>query len=109
MSYTPPPAYQPVPPITQAAPAWQPPVPRQNQLSIVAFVLAFVAPLGGVIAGHIALSQIKRTGDDGRGLALAGVIVGYVILGFIVAYILFIIVLFATLGAGAWGEYPGYY
>jgi peptidyl-prolyl cis-trans isomerase B (cyclophilin B) len=51
---------------------------RWNVLAIVSFVTALLA-LGvvAVIAGHTALSQIKRTGDSGRGLALAGVILGY--------------------------------
>lgn len=30
-----------------------------------------------VITGHIALHQIKRTGEKGRGLAIAGVVIGY--------------------------------
>ena len=38
--------------------------------------------LGGIIAGHIALGQIKRTGEGGRGMALAGSIIGYVYTGF---------------------------
>ena len=38
----------------------------------------------GVVTGHIALEQIKRTGEDGRGLALAGAIVGWASLGFLV-------------------------
>ncbi|WP_322409222.1 DUF4190 domain-containing protein [Microbacterium invictum] len=58
--------------------------------SIVAFVvLPFIGSLVGVITGHMALSQIKRTGEQGRGLALAGTIVGYVGLGFILLFILF--------------------
>lgn len=49
-----------------------------NTMSIVSLVCAFViAPLG-IIFGHIALSQIKRTGEEGRGLAIAGLVVGYV-------------------------------
>jgi hypothetical protein len=47
-------------------------------LSLVAVFIGFIGFLGAVICGHIALSQIKRTGEGGRGLALAGVIVGYV-------------------------------
>lgn len=30
-----------------------------------------------MIFGHIALSQIKRTGQHGRGMALGGTILGY--------------------------------
>lgn len=54
--------------------------------SIVGFVwiLPFIGSLAGIIMGHISLSQIKRTGDKGRGMALAGVIVGYVGLALVI-------------------------
>ena len=52
---------------------------RTNVLAIVSFVTSIVGfGLVGVITGHIGLSQIKRTREQGRGLALAGVIIGYV-------------------------------
>jgi hypothetical protein len=75
-------------------------VPPTNTLAIVALILGFVVPLGGIIAGHIALGQIKRTGEGGQGLALAGTIVGYVLtgLGLLVAlfYIIFFVALFGS-------------
>ncbi|MGH1550291.1 DUF4190 domain-containing protein [Leifsonia poae] len=43
-------------------PAPQPASPSTNALAIVAFVCSFVVALAGIICGHIALSQIKRTG-----------------------------------------------
>lgn len=56
-----------------------PPQPPVNALSIVALVLSLISiSIGGVICGHIALSQIRRTGERGHGMALAGLIVGYV-------------------------------
>ena len=76
--------------------------PRTNVLAIISLVASCVGlifPLGyiaGVITGHIALSQIKRTGEGGRPLALAGVIVGYCLFGlwvlFIIAYVIFLVV-----------------
>ena|ERR1700674_814712 len=58
--------------------------------------------LGGIIAvitGHVARSQIKRTGEAGSNLALAGLIVGYVSIGLffllILAYVLFFVFFFA--------------
>ncbi len=47
-------------------------------MSIVAFILAFFVSIVGIILGFVALSQIKRTGEQGRGLALAAVIIGFV-------------------------------
>ncbi len=37
---------------------------------------AFVFPVGGIIAGVVALAQIKRTGEKGRGLAITGIVAG---------------------------------
>lgn len=53
------------------------PEQRTNVLAIISLVLAFVVSIGAVICGHIALSQIKRTGENGRGLAIAGLVLGY--------------------------------
>lgn len=56
-----------------------PPERPLNPLAVISLVTSILPlQLVGVITGHIALSQIKRTGDRGHGLALAGVIVGYV-------------------------------
>lgn len=56
---------------------WQQPQPT-NVLAVLALVFAFLfAPLG-IVFGHIARSQIKRTGEQGDGLALAGLILGYI-------------------------------
>ena len=49
---------------------------RTNVVAIVALILGFVVPIGGIIAGTVALAQIKRTGEKGRGLAIAGISVG---------------------------------
>jgi uncharacterized protein YacL len=74
------------------APATQ----KTNVLAIVSLVSAFFISIVGIITGHIALSQIKKTGEQGRGLAIAGLIIGYVglVIGIIVA-----IVWFAIIGA----------
>jgi hypothetical protein len=107
---TPPPA---APPAQPAYPAYgQTPAPGYNApptntLAILALVLAFVISPGGIICGHIALNQIKRTGEGGRGLALAGLIIGYVFTGFWVLYIIGVIIFFAWMGTmGGFSTYP---
>ena len=97
---TPPPAAPPAPTPYASAPTG----PKTNTLAIVSLVLAFFISLGAIICGHIALSQIKKTGENGRGLAMAGLILGYVglVLGFIV--IVFSIV-FPFLILGSVGDY----
>lgn len=49
-------------------------------VSILGFiwVLPVIGSLVGAILGHVALSRIKTNGGGGRGLALAGVIVGWI-------------------------------
>ncbi|WP_375401284.1 DUF4190 domain-containing protein [uncultured Amnibacterium sp.] len=97
----PPPGYTPPPGYAAPPPAYAPgQVARTNTLAIVALVLGIVVPIGGIICGHIALRQIRRTGEQGHGLALAGTIIGYVltvlILLIVVANILFFVILFGT-------------
>lgn len=60
------------------SPTPQPQERQTNPLAIVSFVSSFFISLVGIICGHIALSQIKKSGGKGRGLALAGTIIGYV-------------------------------
>ena len=105
-------AYQPVP--TSPPPAALTPytttgaayayAPRTNSLAITSLVLSLVGlvtwitAIGGVITGHIALRQIGRTGEGGRGMAIAGLVVGYVLTGFLVLYVLLLVFMFVGLG-----------
>lgn len=53
---------------------------KLNTLSVVSLATALtsVGAVAAIITGHISLAQIKRSGENGRPLALAGVILGYV-------------------------------
>jgi len=60
---------------------------KLNTLAVVSLATAVTGfgAAAGVITGHIALAQLRRSGEKGRGLALAGLITGYVgIAGFAV-------------------------
>jgi hypothetical protein len=118
---TPPPAAPAAPDAQPAYPAYgQPPAPGQygpptNTLSIVAMVLSLagiitgITALVGAILGHVALGQIKRTGENGRQFALTAIIAGWIItgLGLLlgIGLIIFYVVLFATFGS-AYTEFP---
>jgi uncharacterized membrane protein len=54
--------------------------------------IGFLIPVIGVVLGVVALNQIKRTGQQGRGLAIAGIAVGAIAA---VLVILFVIALMA--------------
>jgi hypothetical protein len=54
--------------------------PSTNGFAIASLIIAIVG-FGGVLAvtfGHIAHSQIRRTGERGWGMATAGLIIGYI-------------------------------
>jgi len=74
-------ATQPQPPAPEKGsmqpPVYQPQTPsRTNVLAIIALVGSFFIGVVGVICGVISLTQIKRTREKGRGLAIAGIAVG---------------------------------
>ncbi|MDO7882910.1 DUF4190 domain-containing protein [Antiquaquibacter soli] len=71
------------------APAPAAPVAKWNVLSIVSLVTSIVGlSIVGIITGHISLSQIKKTGEQGNVLAIIGLVLGY--LGLIAGLILII-------------------
>lgn len=73
---------------------------RTNVLAIVSLVTSVVG-LGivGIVTGHIARGQIRRSGEAGDGLALAGLIIGYVVTILEVLVFLAVIGLFVVVGS----------
>ncbi len=101
-----PPAPAPAAPYA-GAPAGKP----TNVLAIIALIGAFVFPLAGIICGHIALGQIKRTGEGGKALAQWGTILGYVFtVLWILIFLFSILVPLLVLGTygGVISQIPGY-
>ncbi|WP_166021362.1 DUF4190 domain-containing protein, partial [Streptomyces chilikensis] len=82
------------PPGPYGAPAHQ---PSYNGLAITALVLGIVCcvPLLGVVFGVIALVQIRRTGQRGKGMAIAGVVLSA----------LTSLLLVVSLLTGAWDDF----
>lgn len=75
--------------------------------SLICSILGFVGvfgfgPILGVIFGHMALREIDRSNGhlQGRGLAQAGLILGYIALGLVALLLLFFLIFFIV-GAGA--------
>ncbi len=93
-----PPLEAPPPPVTPAAPPggqWRPthqhlrPQGPTNGLAIASMVLGalWLWSLGSVLAlvlGYVAKRQIDQRGESGRGLALAGIILGWIGIGVLV-------------------------
>lgn len=108
--YPPPPGgygYQPAPPpppgygYPPPAPGYGYPLPASattNSMAIASLVSSLlgwicgVGPILGVVFGIIALNQIKQSNQGGRGLALAGIIIGGIGIAFMVLYVIFVII-----------------
>jgi Domain of unknown function (DUF4190)/Domain of unknown function (DUF1707) len=68
-----------------------PPGPHTNGFAVGALVCGFLPFLGGipaVVLGHVARGQIRRTGERGDGVAVAGLVLGYLWLALWVLIIL---------------------
>ena len=97
-------------------------IPGQtNQLAVVSLASAILAPLGhligvggitliivSIVTGHMARAQIRKTGEGGAGLALAGLIISYVHLALsallFILFFAFIIAAFTGFLAAATGH-----
>lgn len=60
-----------------------------------------MAPIAGIVTGHLALLQIKRTGEEGRALALTGLIAGYTLTAFTAIFMVVWFVMFFGIMSGA--------
>jgi hypothetical protein len=80
------------------------PAQHTNGMAIASLVLSLcglgcgVAGLVGAILGHVARRQIRERGEGGDGMALAGIIVGWIVFGLtiviIAAYVIFAVWLY---------------
>jgi hypothetical protein len=75
--------------------------PKTNTLAIVSLIagiaglvlIPLIGSLTAVITGHMSLSQIKRTGEGGRGLGLTGTILGWVGIAFGILLVILLLAL----------------
>lgn len=90
---------------------YQPIQRRTNTKAITALVLGILAiavPYLGFIIGIVAIvisrmasNEIKRTGEDGKGMAIAGLVCGIVGTALYAIIILFVIIVFLFAAAAA--------
>ena len=95
-----PPGYGPPPGYPPPGYGYPPPGfyrPPTNTMAILALVFAFVFAPVGVGLGIAARRQIRQTGEEGDGLALAGIIVGGIFTALFVLMIVFWIIAFASI------------
>lgn len=73
------------------------PAPPTNTMALLAFIFGILGGWLAIVFGFIALSQIKRTGERGRGLAIAGLVIAFT---WVIPVALFFILGFA----GVWNR-----
>src|SRR5262245_13656406 len=56
-----------------------------NTFAVLSPIFAVVVPPAGVVLGHLALPQIRRTGERGRAAAIAGLVIGYLMCVLLIA------------------------
>lgn len=87
-----------------AAPyGYQPPAPT-NGLAIASLVVSIISitafcgltSIVGAILGHVARKQIRERGQGGSGMALAGVIIGWIGVALLVVFALIVVIAIAT-------------
>lgn len=97
----PPPPYGHAGPYGPVGAGWpQPAGRRTNPLAIAAlccaigqFIACLFAGIAAIVLGSISLQQIRQSGEEGRGLAMTGLVLG--IVGTIMAVVLILVVLAA--------------
>jgi hypothetical protein len=94
----PPPGYPPpgYPPPGYPAGAWGPPASGTNGLAIASMVLGIVWIywIGSILAlifGYVARSQLKRNPQNGGGMAIAGIVLGWVGIAGLIAVIVLVV------------------
>lgn len=84
-----------------------PPQRGTNALCLTSFISALIgwiaipvlAPIAGLILGIVGLKQVKRSGEEGRGFAIAGIWLSAVQLVLAALVILVFVIMFVVMGA----------
>jgi hypothetical protein len=85
---------------------YYPPARSTNGLALAALICGIaqfavgVTFIPAIICGHLARRQIRRTGEAGDGMALAGLILGYVGGALVILGILLMFLLFSRVSSG---------
>ncbi|RGE24282.1 DUF4190 domain-containing protein [Leucobacter sp. wl10] len=58
-------------------------------IGILGWLFTSLFAIAAVIMGHISLSQIRARGDSGRGMAITGLVLGYIAIGFSLLAVIF--------------------
>ncbi|MDP9905597.1 DUF4190 domain-containing protein [Arthrobacter bambusae] len=84
-------------PSTQCAVSGTVAVDKTNVLAILSLVFGVMGGIAAIPLGHIALVQIRRTGESGRGMALAGLALAYAWVALCLVYFTYVASLFSQI------------
>lgn len=90
----------------QPPPGYGPPSAPTNGMAIASLVCGVLGLAVGItfipaiICGHSSIKQIKQTGEGGRGLAVAGLVLGYLVFALFLLLVVALVVI-AVLGREA--------
>jgi hypothetical protein len=97
------PGARPVAPVPPAPPQFA----KTNALAITSLTCGIaqimfgpLATIPAVVCGHMARSQIRRTGEQGAGMALAGLILGWIGVGFTVLVLIIAVLAVVAVSSG---------
>jgi Domain of unknown function (DUF4190) len=91
------PGYGPYPPPPYGRPGYgYPAQPGTNTMAILALVFAFIFAPVAIVLGVLARKQIRRTGEQGMGLATAGMVCGIVFTVLTAVWFIALITFFAV-------------
>jgi uncharacterized membrane protein len=99
--------------VVAPAPSWPPmaAAPRTNPLAVASLVCGLLQPFTGglsmipaVVLGHVAHSQIRRSGERGGALATVGLVLGWIGISVVVLVILLVAIVARHSGAAAPGS-----
>lgn len=96
------PGYAAAPQPGYAQPGYAAAPQKTSVMAILALIFGILVAPVGIVLGHIALKQLKTSGEGGAGLAKAGLIIGYI---FFALWILINIIGVITALAGASSSY----
>ena len=110
-AYQPAPAYPPAPGYGYGVPMVA--GPATNTMAITSMILSLLgiatcitAPVGAIL-GHMARRQIRERGENGAGMALTGIIVGWIItVGFLIYLAVIVIIVIIAASNGGSARYP---
>lgn len=90
-----------------AQPAWPAAPARTNPLAIASLACGlgqiFLGPLStfpAIVLGHMARREIRRTGENGKGMAAAGLALGWTGFALLMLACLFIVVILSAIARG---------